>query len=311
MAALVVYASSRPYSSPTAARVATRRGTPPTTTSRSSPTPGCTAGSISAGRRPRTPATTTSPTSDGKYFVSFPPFPAVLLAPSVWLAGERREDARRALLSARSPASAPAFLFLALDKLARAGRVGTTEHAERSRSRSSSRFGTVYWFTAVQGTVWFAAHVVGAALARDSSLLLRSTPIAPRSPGSRSGSASRRARRSASRSRSSSSRGARRRATRRRRMPRGSCVRSLLRRARRARVLARAPLAQRRALRRSRSSSATAPRRSAGAARIDRWGLFSYHYLGRNLAVCLTELPFSGAPRTPRSRSTRTGSRSG
>jgi hypothetical protein len=26
--------------------------------------------------------------------------------------------------------------------------------------------------------------------------------------------------------------------------------------------------------------------------RIDKWGLFSYHYLGRNLAVVLTDLPF-------------------
>src|SRR5262249_24214474 len=26
--------------------------------------------------------------------------------------------------------------------------------------------------------------------------------------------------------------------------------------------------------------------------RIDKWGLFSYHYLGRNLAVILTDLPF-------------------
>jgi hypothetical protein len=33
--------------------------------------------------------------------------------------------------------------------------------------------------------------------------------------------------------------------------------------------------------------------------RIDRWGLFSYHYLGRNLGVALTSLPFTGTPGVP------------
>jgi hypothetical protein len=33
--------------------------------------------------------------------------------------------------------------------------------------------------------------------------------------------------------------------------------------------------------------------------RIDRWGLFSYHYLGRNLAVVLTSLPWTRVPGVP------------
>src|SRR6185369_16562793 len=33
--------------------------------------------------------------------------------------------------------------------------------------------------------------------------------------------------------------------------------------------------------------------------RIDTWGLFSYHYLGRNLAVLLTSLPFTRVPGAP------------
>jgi hypothetical protein len=34
-------------------------------------------------------------------------------------------------------------------------------------------------------------------------------------------------------------------------------------------------------------------------ARIEKWGLFSYHYLGRNLAVVLTSLPWLGDPNAP------------
>ncbi len=34
-------------------------------------------------------------------------------------------------------------------------------------------------------------------------------------------------------------------------------------------------------------------------ARIDRWGLESYHYLGKNLGVIFSGLPFSGVPGAP------------
>lgn len=99
---------------------------------------------------------------EGKHYVSFPPFPAVLLLPSVALAGSA-EKVHDGLFFLGLAGLAPALLFLALDKLSALG-----------RSRRSSKenigfallfaFGTVYWFSAVQGTVWFAAHVVGAAL---------------------------------------------------------------------------------------------------------------------------------------------------
>lgn len=99
----------------------------------------------------------------GKHFVSFPPFPALLLVPIVKLAGgaDRVKDGQFFLWFA---GIAPAFLFLALEKLRASGR------SERSLFENAAlgvlfALGTVYWFTAVQGTVWFAAHVVGAALA--------------------------------------------------------------------------------------------------------------------------------------------------
>ena len=63
---------------------------------------------------------------------------------------------------------APAFLFLVLEKLRRPNARGEV------RSTRSERFnvglsllfavGTVYFFTAEQGTVWFSAHVIGAAV---------------------------------------------------------------------------------------------------------------------------------------------------
>src|SRR5688572_9897773 len=98
----------------------------------------------------------------GKWFVAFPPFPAVLLLPLVKIAGsaERVMDGQFFLWLA---GIGPALLFLGLEKLRRGG---------RGRSTTSNllltllfAFGSVYFFTAEQGTVWFAAHVVAVALA--------------------------------------------------------------------------------------------------------------------------------------------------
>jgi hypothetical protein len=98
-----------------------------------------------------------------RWFVSFPPFPAVLIAPLVKLAGGA-ERTRDGLFFGAFAGVGPALLFLALDKLSRLGRSrrGTGENAALALLFA---FGTVYWFSAVQGTVWFVAHVVGVALA--------------------------------------------------------------------------------------------------------------------------------------------------
>jgi hypothetical protein len=58
----------------------------------------------------------------------------------------------------------PAILFLALERLRDLGR---TTHGPRVNAALALLLGlgTVYWFSAEQGTVWFAAHVVGLALA--------------------------------------------------------------------------------------------------------------------------------------------------
>ncbi len=98
----------------------------------------------------------------GKWFVPFPAFPAVLLLPLVYFAGgaERVRDGQFFLWLAPL---GPTILFFALEKLRRVGR------SERSLLQNVGLtlgfgLGSVYFFTAVQGTVWFAAHVVAVAL---------------------------------------------------------------------------------------------------------------------------------------------------
>ena len=99
----------------------------------------------------------------GKTYISFPPFPAVLMAPFVKLAGspENFQDGQFIVWLA---GLGPTFLFLVLEKLRRTGRSDRSE-AENLFLAGLFGFGTVYFFTAVEGTVWFAAHVVAVGLA--------------------------------------------------------------------------------------------------------------------------------------------------
>jgi hypothetical protein len=58
----------------------------------------------------------------------------------------------------------PSLSFLTLERLVACGRSPRTR-AENALLSLALAFGTVYFFCAVQGTVWFAAHVVGVGLA--------------------------------------------------------------------------------------------------------------------------------------------------
>lgn len=98
-----------------------------------------------------------------RWFVAFPAFPAVLILPVVKLAGsaERTLDGQFFVwLSGLGPA----LLFLALERLRRL-QLSPRTVAQNLALTLLFAFGTVYFFTAEQGTVWFAAHVVGVALA--------------------------------------------------------------------------------------------------------------------------------------------------
>ena len=98
----------------------------------------------------------------GKTYISFPPFPALLMVPLVKVAGSP-ENFRDGQFMIWLAGLGPAVLFLVLEKLRRTGRSPRSEAANALLSLLFA-FGTVYFFTAVEGTVWFAAHVVAVSL---------------------------------------------------------------------------------------------------------------------------------------------------
>jgi hypothetical protein len=98
---------------------------------------------------------------NGKTYISFPPLPAILMLPFVKLAGSP-ENFRDGQFIVWLAGLAPAVLFLVLEKLRRTGRSPRSERENLALALIYA-FGTVYFFTAVEGTVWFAALVVASA----------------------------------------------------------------------------------------------------------------------------------------------------
>lgn len=93
---------------------------------------------------------------DGRWYVSFPPLPAVLLMPAVAIWGTQVWDR---LFWAIFAGLGPALLFVLLGHLRNTGR---SQRSPREDLALTALFalGTVYYYTSVQGSVWFAAHVV-------------------------------------------------------------------------------------------------------------------------------------------------------
>jgi uncharacterized integral membrane protein len=109
-----------------------------------------------------------------KHYVSFPPFPAVLLLPLVAIFGHRTNDVVFTVLLA---GVAPALLFLVLRRLpqhlaprrrteadAPADPAAPLDLASSLWLTALFAFGSVYFFCSVLGQVWFTAHVVSLAL---------------------------------------------------------------------------------------------------------------------------------------------------
>jgi len=95
--------------------------------------------------------------ADGRWFVSFPPFPALLMLPFVWLHGVRFND----VFFTVCLAAANVGLFVALLRALRdKGLLARTER-EWLLLAATWAFGSVYFPTAIRGEVWFTAHVVG------------------------------------------------------------------------------------------------------------------------------------------------------
>jgi hypothetical protein len=244
---------------------------------------------------------------DGRWYVPFPPFPALLLLPSVALAGsaEATRDGRVFVLLA---GLAPAILFLALEKLRRLERSGRSERTNLALALLLA-FGSVYFFSAEQGTVWYAAHVVAAGLAALYLLFALDaerpvlagvalalgfatrTPLLFAAPLFAS-------------------------ELWRKCLPADFCTFDAPRKAwelldrrafARGLALFAAPLAAVLLLTFWHNHARFGDPFEVGyrylevawRGRIEKWGLFSYHYLGRNLAVALTSLPWLGDPHVP------------
>src|SRR5690606_3458122 len=95
------------------------------------------------------------------HYVSFPPFPAVLMLPSALASGRAGNDVLPTVLVA---ARILPLAFGALRRLAETGQ-STRTVADDLWLTAALGFGTVLFFASVQGRVWFTAHVVGVALA--------------------------------------------------------------------------------------------------------------------------------------------------
>lgn len=94
-------------------------------------------------------------------YMSFPPFPTVLMLPGAAIAGRAANDVIPTLLVAA--------LILPL-ALAALRRLAAADLSRRSLGDdlwlvATLAFGSVLWFSAVQGKVWYTAHVAGVALA--------------------------------------------------------------------------------------------------------------------------------------------------
>jgi len=98
---------------------------------------------------------------NNKWYVSFPPLPAILMMPGVKIWGYNFNDR---LFTFAFSAIPILFLFLTLEYLRGQGRISTTRR-ENIGLCILFGAGTVYYFVAVQGTVWFTAQVLGATFA--------------------------------------------------------------------------------------------------------------------------------------------------
>jgi hypothetical protein len=95
-----------------------------------------------------------------RWYVSFPPFPALVILPAVAIWGTDMHDA---LFWAIVAGLSPAVLYLLLRRLAELRRSRRSPGEDRILVALFA-LGTVYFYVAVQGEVWFAGHVVASIL---------------------------------------------------------------------------------------------------------------------------------------------------
>lgn len=96
----------------------------------------------------------------GRWYVSFPPLPALVILPAVAIWGTAVWDP---LFWALFAGLGPAMLFLWLRALRESGHSPRTQEDDLWLTALFA-FGTAFYYSSVQGTVWFAAHVVAVPL---------------------------------------------------------------------------------------------------------------------------------------------------
>lgn len=106
---------------------------------------------------------------DGQWYVSFPPFPAVLMTPFAALHGLAFNDVFFTVCIAAF--NVGLFVF-ALRRLRESGDIERTNR-ELLLLVGFWAFGSVYFYSAIRGEVWFTAHVVGVGLTLLYVLLAR------------------------------------------------------------------------------------------------------------------------------------------
>ena len=97
---------------------------------------------------------------EGRWFVSFPPFPAIVILPAVAIWGTATLDR---LFWAILAGLGPALLFVLLRRLSERGE-STRGTRDNLLLTALFAFGSVFFYVAVQGTVWFSAHVLATTL---------------------------------------------------------------------------------------------------------------------------------------------------
>jgi hypothetical protein len=101
---------------------------------------------------------------EDRWYVSFPPFPALLMAPFVAACGIGFNDVLFTLVF--GALNVP-LLYALLRRFAAAGDEGADggrPPAEHGAHALVFGFGTLAWYCAIRGEVWFTAHTIGATL---------------------------------------------------------------------------------------------------------------------------------------------------
>ena len=98
--------------------------------------------------------------ANGQWYMSFPPFPAVLMTPFVALWGFQFNDVSFTVFFA---ALNVALLFLLLRQFSNAGDSARTEQ-ENTILALLFAFGTLNFYCSIRGEVWFTAEVLGVTL---------------------------------------------------------------------------------------------------------------------------------------------------